>query len=134
MVWGPYSENHSASVMIFLINICNQRVLTFLFLFHFFFFQRWAEVSTDDWRKFEIQACLEFLFRKSRKEILTDNPVKPLYFPSIEIQAMITELLEVTWNLLVLESRLELVSWLCSHSPFYYNHWNKLLFFLVGIL
>lgn len=49
--------------------------------------------------------CLENLGKK-----FTDNPIKPLYFPSIEIQALITELLEVTWNLLVLESSLELVS------------------------
>lgn len=41
---------------------------------------------------------------------LINNLVKPAYFPSIEIQALITDLLEVTKSLLVSESSLELIS------------------------
>lgn len=51
---------------------------------------------------------------------LINNLVKPAYIPSIEIQALITDLLEVTKSLLVSESSLD--SFLYSRHSFYYNH------------
>lgn len=41
---------------------------------------------------------------------LSNNLVKPAYFPSIEIQALITDSLEVTKSLFMSESSLELIS------------------------
>ena len=69
MVWGPCSENHLASAMDFPhrnIKTCNRRVHTYLFLF--LFFQRWAEVSTDDWRKFEFRFSWNFCLENLGKE------------------------------------------------------------------